>query len=105
MLPNESFERTARQLAFHQSCVVSFGLCVAGGQPLNSGVCAVHVVLLGGESPLSRQTWSRKTSKAQRRHRKVESEGSVERRCDAHFVTQGGVETLPRPVCSCHCQK
>src|SRR5713101_4685586 len=46
-------------------------------------VCAVHVVLLGGESPLSRQTWSRRTSEAQRRHREVRSEGSVERRCGA----------------------
>lgn len=36
--PNKSFERTARQLASHQSCVVSFRLLVAGGQPLNSSV-------------------------------------------------------------------
>ena len=35
---NKSFERTARQLACHQSCVVSFRLSLSGGQPLNSGV-------------------------------------------------------------------
>ncbi len=37
-MSNKSFERTARQLAFHQSCVVSLRLRVAGGQPLNSSV-------------------------------------------------------------------
>lgn len=37
-LPNKSFEQTARQRAPHQRCVVSLGLWVAGGQPLNSGV-------------------------------------------------------------------
>jgi len=31
-------ERTARQLASYQRCVVSLRLCVAGGQPLNSSV-------------------------------------------------------------------
>jgi hypothetical protein len=36
--PNKSFERTARQLAFHQPCMVSFGLSLSGGQPLNSSV-------------------------------------------------------------------
>ncbi len=35
---NKSFERTARQLASHQCCVVLSALRVAGGQPLNSGV-------------------------------------------------------------------
>jgi hypothetical protein len=37
-LSNKSFERTARQLASHQSCVVSFRQSLAGGQPLNSSV-------------------------------------------------------------------
>jgi hypothetical protein len=30
------------------------------------GVCAVHAVMLGGESPLSRYAWSRRTREAQR---------------------------------------
>ena len=36
--PNKSFERTARQRASHQSCVVRSRLSLAGGQPLNSGI-------------------------------------------------------------------
>ena len=47
------------------------------------GVCAVHAVMLGGESPLSRCAWSRRTREAQGRHREVGSEGSVERMCGA----------------------
>jgi len=39
--------------------------------------------MLGGESPLSRCAWSRRTREAQGRHREVGSEGSVERRCGA----------------------
>ena len=50
---------------------------------LMPGVCAVHAVMLGGESPLSRYAWSRRTREAQGRHREVGSEGSVERRCGA----------------------
>jgi hypothetical protein len=50
---------------------------------LRPGVCAVHAVMLGGESPPSRCTWSRRTREAQGRHREVESEGSVERTCGA----------------------
>jgi hypothetical protein len=37
-------------------------------------VCAVHAVMLGGESPLSRCAWSRRTREAPRRHREVGSE-------------------------------
>jgi hypothetical protein len=36
--PNMSFERTARQRAFHQCWVVLSAFSIAGGQPLNSGV-------------------------------------------------------------------
>jgi uncharacterized protein YndB with AHSA1/START domain len=36
--PNKSFERTARQLASYQRRMISLGLCLAGLQPLNSGV-------------------------------------------------------------------
>ena len=36
--PNKSLERTARQRASHQGCIISLRLCVAGGQPLNSSV-------------------------------------------------------------------
>ena len=43
----------------------------------------MHAVMLGGESPLSRCTWSRRTSEAQGRHREVGSGGSVERMCGA----------------------
>jgi hypothetical protein len=46
-------------------------------------VCAGHVVVLGGGSPLSRCTWSRRTSEAPERRREVRSEGSVERMCGA----------------------
>jgi hypothetical protein len=51
--------------------------------PLSVGVCAVHAVMLGGESPPSRYSWSRRTREAQGRHREVGSEGSVERTCGA----------------------
>ena len=51
-------------------------------------VCAVHAVMLGGESPLSRCTWSRRTREAQGRHREVGSEGSVERRCGARYTNR-----------------
>ena len=50
---------------------------------LSASVCAVHAVMLGGESPPSRCTWSRRTREAQGRHREVGSEGSVERTCGA----------------------
>jgi hypothetical protein len=50
---------------------------------LSVGVCAVHAVMLGGESPPSRCTWSRRTREAPGRHREVGSEGSVERTCGA----------------------
>jgi hypothetical protein len=69
---------------------------------VNSGVCAVHAVMLGGESPLSRCAWSRRTSEAQGRHREVGSEGSVERMCGATdrnriqgVVRSGRVGTRP----------
>jgi hypothetical protein len=38
---------------------------------LMPGVCAVHAVMLGGASPLSRCAWSRRTRGAQGRHREV----------------------------------
>jgi hypothetical protein len=67
------------------------------------GVCAVHVVMLGGESPPSRYAWSRRTREAQGRHREVGSEGSVERRCGARdtnrirgVVRSGRVGTQPQ---------
>ena len=50
---------------------------------LSAGVCAVHAVMLGSESLLSRYSWSRRTREAPGRHREVGSEGSVERRCGA----------------------
>ena len=50
---------------------------------LTAGVCAVHAVMLGSESLLSRYSWSRRTREAQGRHREVGSEGSVERTCGA----------------------
>ncbi len=43
----------------------------------------MHAVMLGGESPPSRCSWSRRTREAPGRHREVGSEGSVERRCGA----------------------
>ena len=43
----------------------------------------MHAVMLGGESPLSRCAWSRRTSEAPGRHREVGSEGRVERMCGA----------------------
>jgi len=61
-------------------------------QRLSAGVCAVHAVMLGGESPLSRCTWSRRTREAHGRHREVGSEGSVERTCGARDTNRiGGV--------------
>jgi hypothetical protein len=51
--------------------------------PVSAGVCAVHAVMLGGESPPSRWTWSRRTREAPGRQREVGSEGSVERMCGA----------------------
>jgi hypothetical protein len=50
---------------------------------LMPSVCAVHAVMLGGASPPSRYSWSRRTREAQGRHREVGSEGSVERTCGA----------------------
>jgi hypothetical protein len=50
---------------------------------LRASVCAVHAVMLGGESPPSRCTWSRRTREAPGRHREVGSEGRVERTCGA----------------------
>jgi hypothetical protein len=50
---------------------------------LNSSVCAVHAVMLGSASLLSRCAWSRRTREAQGRHREVGSGGSVERTCRA----------------------
>ena len=52
-------------------------------QALPADVCAVHAVMLGGESPPSRCAWSRRTREAPGRHREVGSEGSVERMCGA----------------------
>jgi hypothetical protein len=59
--------------------------------------------MLGGESPLSRSSWSRRTREAPGRHREVGSEGSVERRCGARdtnriggVVQPGRVGTPPR---------
>ena len=49
--------------------------------PLTPSLCAVHAVVLGGESPLSRCAWSRRTREAPARHREVGSEGRVERTC------------------------
>jgi hypothetical protein len=73
------------------------------GPPLTAGVCAVHAVMLGGESPLSRCPWSRRTREAQGRHRAVGSEGSVERTCGARdtnpirgVVPSGRAGTRPR---------
>ena len=48
--------------------------------------------MLGGESPLSRYTWSRRTREAQGRHREEASEGSVERTCGTRNTNRiGGV--------------
>jgi hypothetical protein len=73
------------------------------GPPLTGSVCAVHAVMLGGESPLSRYSWSRRTREAQGRHREVGSEGSVERMCGARdtnrirgVVRLGRVGTRPQ---------
>ena len=56
------------------------------------GVCAVQAVMLGGESPPSRCSWSRRTREAPGRHREVGSEGSVERPCGARDTNRiGGV--------------
>src|SRR5262245_595041 len=55
--------RTSRNLARAWSRT----LVRVGSMP---SVCAVHAVLLGGESPLSRYVWSRRTSEAPGRHRK-----------------------------------
>jgi hypothetical protein len=71
--------------------------------PLTAGVCAVHAVLLGSASLLSRWTWSRRTREAQGPHGEVGSEGSVERTCgarDTHriggVVRPGRAGTQPR---------
>ena len=50
---------------------------------LTPSVCAMHAVVLRGESPLSRCAWNRRTREAQGRHREVRSEGRVERTCGA----------------------
>src|SRR5919109_922356 len=69
----------------------------ACGLPLTGGVCAVHAVMLGSASLLSRCTWSRRTREAQGRHREVGSEGSVERTCGARDTNRiGGVVPLGR---------
>ena len=59
--------------------------------------------MLGGESPLSRCAWSRRTREAPGRHREVGSEGRVERRCGARdtnrirgVVRSGRVGTQPQ---------
>jgi hypothetical protein len=52
-------------------------------RPLTARVCAVHAVMLGGASPLSRCAWSRRTREAPGRSREGASEGRVERRCGA----------------------
>lgn len=49
------FERTNRQFASYQCCVASGKLCVAGGQPLNSGVGRNHSPLKSALSILSEQ--------------------------------------------------
>ena len=59
---------------------------------LMPGVCAVHAVMLGGASPLSRCAWSRRTREAPGRHREVGSEGRAERMCGARDTNPiGGV--------------
>jgi hypothetical protein len=73
------------------------------------GVCAVHAVMLGGASPLSRCAWSRRTREAQGRHREVGSEGRVERMCGARdtnlirgVVQSGRAGTRPQsPPSTC----
>ena len=55
---------------------------------LMPGVCAVHAVMLGGESPLSRCTWSRRTREAQGRHREVEFESSGQGKTDTKLSYQ-----------------
>jgi hypothetical protein len=42
-------------------------------------VCAVHAVMLGGISPLSRYAWSRRTKEAPGRHIEGASAGSMGR--------------------------
>jgi hypothetical protein len=85
--PNIPVERTA-----HSAGVFPVRESVGCGPPLTGGVCAVHAVMLGGESPLSRCTWSRRTREAQGRSRKGASEGSVERTCGARNTNRiGGV--------------
>jgi hypothetical protein len=75
----------------------------AFSQQLTASVCAVHAVMLGGESPPSRYSWSRRTREAQGRHREVGSEGRVERMCGARdtnrirgVVRLGRVGTRPQ---------
>jgi hypothetical protein len=51
-----------------------------GAAQLTAGVCAVQAVMLGGASPLSRSTWSRRTRDAQGRPREGGAEGRVQRR-------------------------
>ena len=58
-LPNKGLELTAYSVRY----------APASGSSSRPGVCAVHAVMLGGESPLSRYTWSRRTREAQGRHR------------------------------------
>src|SRR4030095_12126104 len=61
----------------------SMRVSVACGPPFTASVCAVHAVMLGSESLLSRCAWSRRTREAQGHCREVMSEGSVERTCGA----------------------
>jgi hypothetical protein len=49
------------------------------------GVCAVHAVMLGGASPLSRCAWSRRTRAAQGRPR----EGASERKRGTNVRGEG----------------
>ena len=65
--PNQALQRTRHTAA----------------APLSLRVCAVHAVILGGISPLSRCAWSRRTREAQGRHREVGPEERVERMCGA----------------------
>jgi hypothetical protein len=61
--------------------------------PLMPSVCAVHAVMLGGVSPLSRGAWSRRTREAPGRPREGASEGRVERTGGAratHRIQGGG---------------
>ena len=101
--PNEALERTAHLAGFFRLFLVPSRVGRRSARALArklehtggikampdleqvpfAGVCAVHAVMLGGESPLSRCTWRRRTREAQGRLREEASEGRVERTCGA----------------------